>query len=242
MLAERYLGIAFFGVAGQTEVSFGRKDILIRFFEGDGMTWFLISLFITKTLFDLLNRIIPSKLLNIIIGIILFVISFWSINIELNIPLWYFKFYLCYEIGWYYSNGIEMNKWRKVLLFACFIIIYFIALKNGRINILEQVLAGLVIYFIIIDTNIPRCNIIEYVGKNSMILYLVHYLCHFSLMILLSKLFTSFYIIMILYFVITFLVYYCVQVANNHIGIVHYVFYPYSLYNDIKNKMISSRE
>lgn len=163
-----------------------------------GPSWFLAALFLSCIIYYFINKCLPNykqKYLSLFLSIII------GLSLNLYLPgctkIWHLPHALMLlpflEVGAYYKNHKELIFSRKaalisILLYITTLLTIFLITDYGKIGIYRQItitwvtllpcyvcsVAGSVLVFNIGRT-IRKVKILEYVGRNSILFYLLNY-------------------------------------------------------------------
>ena len=165
-------------------------------FIANAALWFLPCLFCTELIFDILKRITKNEkvfLLGIIlisaIGLIYNKLDFVSLPFELNTAFVAVGFYY---LGYVWKNKFEQNfkskinkNWQKVTIaIVCLIITFIFSQINNGISMYGEyynnyflmytcVILGSLAVFMISEI-IAKNKILEFIGKNTLIIMCIH--------------------------------------------------------------------
>lgn len=234
-LLERIVGKYFFGIVGETPIDLSVSGILKRLIHADGIAWFVLSLFVIKTIINLIKDYANIFLLVIIS--ILFVVLIYHFSPE-NVYL--VRYMPSYVMG-YIFNRYDYAK-SKILSVISLVLLFFLFVYAAIYsnNLLIANIAGVLIFYLQIQYPwvLPKGKLIEIMGKDSMVVYFIDGLTNFTLIFLLSKLFNSAIIILCLYMMIAIILFYFICFLYRNIKVftwIEYIFYPYRLYLKLKS-------
>lgn len=168
------------------------KNLLLRgTFEGNHALWFLFSLLIVKCVYPLLLRILQNWQIILFTGIL--TIAFLALKGRVFMPD-----YICNSIGglFFYSFGVEMKDRqysKKVVVLSLITFIVILICIPSRVALFHlKLIEGspflwiiAAVAGIIIVNNIGAkmsgskfvlCNVLTYIGQNSMIFFVSHFI------------------------------------------------------------------
>lgn len=223
------------GIVGETPIDLSIFGILKRLILADGAAWFVLSLFIIKTIVNLIKDY-TNRYLLIIISVLfaMLIYHFFPENVYLV------RYMPCFVMG-YIFNRYEYAKSKALsgisLICLLSLFIYVTIYSN---NLLIANIAGVLIFYLLIQYPqvLPKGKLIEIMGKDSIVVYFVNGLTDLMILILLSKLFNSAIVILCLYIMITLMLFYFVRFLYRNIKAftwIEYIFYPYKVYLKLRS-------
>ena len=175
---ERIIATELLGVQLTRNVpSFSLKEGIRLLYSGDGLTWFLLSLFIVKSLFDIVVRFTSYSVCGV-----LFTILFWCGVLFPTCKIWE---YLAWGIFFFVGNFIKKKELEietiEIKNILCLFSINFIGIGIVRfvesgLDMLVKLMIGLSIFCILIlkQGYIRDLKILKLCGEYSMVIYMVH--------------------------------------------------------------------
>lgn len=235
-LIERIAGKALFGIVGETPIDITLSGFVKRMFISDGTTWFLLSLLLVKTAVRLLDERMGAEVILILSVLIVFAV--W-----LGWPeaLIYVRYMPAYVMGYsMYERHIERCKGLSIgaVLIVTASVIYVIILPA---NILLNNIAGTAFFYIFMmyPKLLPKGNGITLCGKESMVLYAIHVLTEWPLLILTQYFISNALLFVVMYLAESLAIFVLVYYLYTRVKAfrwMEYLFYPYKLYVRLSNR------
>lgn len=181
------LSMMALGIGGRITSQVLKEEAIAFFITGNGTVWFLMSLFLAETLFVLIKSF-RNDMLMIVMAIALGIIPFFLTceNPFLMVIKRFLSAYSFIVLGYYLASLIKVGK--ALLLVGLFLIGTWLVLVynttwdysffGSRFNYILPTMATIIcgcVGFIILFSLVKKSYFwIEYVGKNSLILMLMH--------------------------------------------------------------------
>lgn len=238
------------GIPLYEPMRYSLESILELLYIGEGMSWFLLSLLFVRFVSIIIRRYLPM-----ILEPIAFFFFFWLSYLGYGgtlIP--YLSWGLFYEIG-YLANRYEIDKSENKTYDLFLSMISLNIATIGIVNLLGQGREGLdsctnfligegcFIVLIIATRNIPRIKVINFCGEYSMIQYVVHSLCQSASYYLLSKVFASPAVLILMMVIVQTALAMTICACYKKVKWLNWmevIFYPYAYFH--RKKQIESAE
>lgn len=197
----------FFSYIKGEDVLWTTKDMFYRIvtFRGLCATWFLFCLFGCEILFFILKKTIKNKYVFNIVLIALFVFSLLGLFPEDNImciPLRIFTALGFYALG-YYGYNIKIKIKRENIFIFCLLAVniimtiynghvelYLLIYNNPFIYVINSVVGSM--FIILLCKKLKVNRIINYFGKNSIVILVTHFILVSALIEFYAKIIGSF--------------------------------------------------
>ena len=245
--AERLLADRLPGIMLNGSVVLSAKEIVKRLvIPGEGASWFLLSLLIVKILFDILNKYQKDSNTKDTVILLIFFALFW---------LGFFnsktKFYAqtAEFLGWgiFYDIGYLINKNRVdkisggaksiVSVFCVNIIaVGFVFFSRYGVDFVVKFLIGTPMFILcmLYLNGTEKKSIVQFCGRYSMTVYIIHGLGNYVCYMALSKVTNIPCLLLLLTVSLQILISYAVFWLYRHIAFLRwmmFLFYPYKFLN-----------
>lgn len=225
------------------------SDIYTALIKPVSIFWFLMALLIMRTVSDVLHYFIKREWCVLIISIVIFLLG-----ISFNITSFFsldrvVQFYVCYEFGFIYCGMENKAKRQKYLPCACLICVFSMILFEMIDIYISKILIGISVFVILFEglkllfELIKRDDIFDknicVLGKNTMVIYLVHPFLTGPVRQILSIFIQNVVVIVAVEFFILVLIPMIVIFMYNKISFfkwIEYVFYPNKVHLRYKGK------
>ena len=246
---EKHLAEWGLGIYGQTSVPLSFKGVISLFYIPDGISWFLFALFLIKIISTL------TKSLSEYVAPSFFAAVFVLYNIgviELPYIIYYISWGVFFEIGYFASKYNFCNVQNRKRTAAC-LILCVIAITVGIILFMSQMnefeftvklLIGSGLFLMLLMIPEIKWNIkpLAFLGKNTMIVYIVHGLTGYIAYLIMNAFVKNGYIIVLGMICLQSLLAYLCYLLMIKVRWMHwleYIFYPYRL---LKKIMYATRD
>lgn len=228
---ERALASNLFGIQLTKEIaSLSWQEIFRLSWSGDGLTWFLLSFLLVKTIFSILNKVTSDRIPVICFSVIFWMAFFIPQSRLLNYLWWGIFYVLGYMIHKYDLDKIE-NRTLVFVLYVNILIFGIVRYAEGNFDILVKLLIGTSVFciYLLYAQYVPDIKLFMLCGKHSMVIYMVHGLSQFFSFYIISQIFhmQNYFVILFLMLVLQ-LLFSCVIVQlQAKIKCLQLIFYPY---------------
>ena len=216
----------------------GIKDLYLLVIKPMAPYWYLYNLVCYYLVTYFLYKIIKNKYLKIGVLIVFFSLSILFFKISI------IYFFVFFSIG-FYINQINNEKSSNIYYggFIISLILYFIfydyQLYYNQMPIIGTIIALIVslsVFELFKKKNISN-SFLEYIGRNSLEIYLIHcYFTAFNRIVLIKIGITNFYINFIVNLIISIVICLFISQITKKLGIHNYIFMPF------KDKKVKSEK
>lgn len=230
LLAERTAGKALFGIEGETSVSLTKYGMIKYLFVPDGTAWFLLSLMLVKTVVRLMDKWMKVQMMLLLSVII--VLAVWLRWPEQVVIVRYMPAY----IAGYSMHELRVSKCRELTIISAVAVsvfaVYALVLPAG---ILVKNIAGIAFFylFLMYPKLLPVGDKVIRCGRESMVLYMIHVLTEWPLLIITNHFISNELLLLAAYLAESFglfAVVYYLYTKTWAFSWMEYLFYPYRAY------------
>lgn len=233
MAASKILGIQLTQEAAEVSL----KEIVRLCWNGEGLSWFLLSMLLVKVIFHILDSYCSGMT-----AFLSFSVCFWLAYIfPQNQLLRYLGWGIFFTIG-YIIHKYDIDKKQKGLIFVFCMNIMALGIERyyGQgLDILVRLLIGpsVFVLYLLYAEYIPNINFLAICGKKSIVIYMIHGLTQYL----------SFYVIVRMMNIrggfVTLGLMVLIQLAlsfgaawmSKKVKLVQFIFYPYSILQNCRN-------
>lgn len=201
------------------------------FWQGDGMTWFLLSMLLVKTLFSIFNIYISD-----LFAFIAFSLSLWLAYLFPQYEiLYYLQWGIFFCLG-YIMNKFNLEKKRKSIIYFCSINVFLIGIDRYilcGLDMFVKVFIGTSVFVMFMCVRkIPKIKSLELCGQNSMVIYIIHGLLHYFSYYFLAEIICikNYFVLLCFMIVLQLLIICMVVLLYTKVNCLHWIqilFYPY---------------
>lgn len=237
---ERFSACKLLGVNLDNPVRTSITELAELLYNGDGVSWFLLSILHIKLLFDILDRYVPDFVIFSIFSV-LFWLRFLDLGITIEAFGWGVFYYTGYLVGKYNIDKIGGGQ-RTLISILCINVaaVGFTFYVNMGLDSIVKLLVGMSVFMLLMQYlhGMPKVNVINFCGRYSMVLYMMHVFSNYACYMILSKFITIPIVLLLLMVVLQISLAFIVFWIYSNISWLHwikFIFYPYKFITERKD-------
>ena len=157
-------------------VSFSLKECIRLAYAGDGLTWFLLSLLLIKIIFSIVYRFSSYTICGVFFSIMLWTSYFFPQYRIFELLGWGYFFFIGYLFRKQIENIDKDKRKNLYILNVNFLVAGIIRYLELDLDIIVKMMIGIAVFIfcMLYLKYIPCFRVMQYCGKYSLVVYMVH--------------------------------------------------------------------